>query len=389
MNQQVIAPNVREYLLEHLHDHPAHFLMSSHPFEIDAKELTQQLIGLQKAQKKFPELFENSAVIFPPKVNLEQTSSHITALYKSQMVQGRSMVDLTGGWGVDVSAFAKAGFQSTHVEVSKELHPYAVQLFKAQNLNVVSYSHDGIDYVYDQLDYADLIYLDPGRKTSASPKAIQLKDYEPNILEHLDILFQKCSQVLIKTSPMLDIQAGISQLRNIAEVHVVAVKNEVKELLWLLKKEAENPMIIGVNLETDQPFFKFDYTVDQSLSVFSSPLTYIYEPNATIMKGQGFKTLAADYGVDKLDHNAHLFTSDALINFPGRTFKVKRVIPYQPKQVKKLFGKSGRGVVTRNFKNTVKQLRDKFQLSEHEIDYLFFTSVHGKGAVVIEAEKLG
>lgn len=387
MNLQVTAPQVRAYLLEHIHDHPAHFLMSSHPFDLEAKELTQQLVGLQKAQKKFPDLFNNSEVVFPPKINLEQTSSQITAFYKSQLVKGRTMVDLTGGWGVDVSAFAKAGFQSTHLEVSASLQPYAVQLFKAQGLKVVSHALDGIDFVYDQLDYADVIYLDPGRKTTASPKAIQLQDYEPNVLDHLDILFQKCNAVLIKTSPMLDLHAGVSQLRNIAEVHIVAVKNEVKELLWLLKKDAVSTSVVCVNLESDQPDFKFDFKTDQSCTNFSEPLKYIYEPNATIMKSQGFKSLAEDYGVYKLDHNAHLFTSASRVDFPGRIFEVQRVIPYQPKQVKKLFGKSGRGVVTRNFKNTVKQLRDKFQFTEHDTDYLFFTSVNGKGAVVIEAVK--
>lgn len=388
MNLEVIAPAIRAYLLEHIQEHPAQFLLRSHPFDLDPKVLTQQLVGLQKAQKKFPELFENNQVIFPPKVNLEQTSSAITAAYKAQLISGKSMIDLTGGWGIDVSAFAKAGFQTTHIEQSALLQPYAVKLFEALRLSVHSECDDGMDYVYDKLDFVDLIYLDPGRKTSASPKAVQLQDYEPNVLEHLEILMHKCNYVLIKTSPMLDLHAGIYQLGQVEQVHIVAVKNEVKELLWLLKKGSTETEVICVNLDTEQPVVRFRFGEVHLDQQFSAPLTYLYEPNAAIMKSQGFHTLCDRFKVFKIDSNAHLFTSDEWVDFPGRAFKVNSVQAYQPKKIKKLFGKSGRGVVTRNFKNTVKQLREKFQFTEHDTHYLFFTSVYGKGATVIEAQKL-
>jgi len=109
MNLAILHDDVRDYLLKNVHENPAGFSLRKHPFkQLTTAELVQQLVGLQKARLKFPLLFENPLVIYPPKENLEQTSSWTTAMYKTTLIKGRSMVDLTGGFGVDVSAFAKA-----------------------------------------------------------------------------------------------------------------------------------------------------------------------------------------------------------------------------------------------------------------------------------------
>ena len=383
----LLKPEIRKYLLEHLTEHPADFLLRSHPFQIDSKALTQQLVGLQKSQKKFPELHQHPEILFPPKVNLEQTSSATTALYKSHIVSGNSMVDLTGGWGVDVLAFAKAGFQSTHIERDKELQAYSKHLLIALQLDVKSLNLDGIEYAYEHLDYVDLIYMDPSRKTEKSAKAVRLEDYEPDVLEHLELLLHKCNYLMIKTSPMLDIKMGMEQLKLVSQLHVVSVKNEVKELLWILEREPVQTQIHCVNLETDQLTLMYNYDEVQSQNEYADPMNYLYEPNASIMKAQAFDALTLDYAVKKLDTNTHLFTSQDLVVFPGRVFKIAAVHPYKPKLIKKLFGKQNRGVVTRNFKNSVKELRAKFQIGEDDSQYLFFTQIHGGKPVVIECEK--
>lgn len=388
IDTDLLKPEIRNYLLEHLTDHPADFLMRSHPFPVDSKALTQQLVGLQKSLKKFPELHQHPAVLFPPKVNLEQTSSATTAAYKAQILDGKSMVDLTGGWGVDVLAFAKAGFQCTHIERNIDLHTYSKRLFQAFDLDVEAIAGDGIEYAYDDLDYVDLIYMDPSRKTDKSTKAVRLEDYEPDVLEHLELLLHKCKYLMIKTSPMLDIRMGMELLKQVNQLHVVSVKNEVKELLWILENEPSETQIYCVNLETDQNPLVFNYDDEKLSDAYSNPLNFLYEPNASIMKAQAFQTLTKDYGVQKLEVNTHLFTHQNLMDFPGRAFKVIATHPYKPKLIKKLFGKQNRGVVTRNFKNSVKELRTKFQIGEDDTNYLFFTQIVGGKSVVIECEKV-
>ncbi len=387
MNSLVLHPEVRSYLLDHLHNNPSDFILKSHPFDqLTARELTQQLIGLQKSRTKFPEFFENDQIIFPPKVNLEQTSSALTARYKAQLGKGETMIDLTGGYGVDVSAFAKEKFKTTHIEREASLQEYASQLFRALNNQVTSHCADGIKFLESSREIYDLIYLDPSRKTAKSSKAILLEDYEPNVIQHLELLLSKAKQLMIKTSPMLDITAGMQQLNYVSEIHVVAVKNEVKELLWLLEKDTITTSVTCVNLATDrEPFtYKLDAIHEPNIVSIGA---FLYEPNVALMKAQAFNAISEQYGIGKLALGSHLYSSDRLIDFAGRRFKVIAVHDYKPKVIKRLYGKGNYGVVTRNFRETVSQLRNKFQLGEHEINYLFFTTVDNT-ATVIEVEKL-
>jgi 16S rRNA G966 N2-methylase RsmD len=388
MNHAILHDDVRNYILEHIHENAGAFALRKHPFNnLSIQELAQQLVGLQKAQLKFPALFENSQIIYPPKENLEQTSSWTTAVYKAALINGCSMVDLTGGFGIDVSAFAKAYPQTTHVELNGTLQELAVQLFKAQGLNTKSVVANGMEFLAELAAPVDLIYLDPSRKTAAHAKAVMLEDYEPRIMDYLDLLFSKATTVMVKTSPMLDISAGLQSLKHVSEIHIVAVKNEVKELLWILKKNAATAQIIAVNLETTHPAMKLVLPLKTGLAPISPPLTYLYEPNTAVMKSMAFNDLCAQYLLAKLDQDAHLFTSDKLLDFPGRVFKINHVMPYKPKEVKKRYGASNSGVVTRNFRESVAQLRTKYKLAESETNYLFFTSIAGT-YMVIEAVKM-
>ncbi|PRP66138.1 THUMP-like domain-containing protein [Nonlabens agnitus] len=387
MNHQLLQPQVRAYLLQHLHENAAVFLLRSHPFQIDNKELAQQLIGLQKAHYKFPVLFENDQVIYPPKVNLEQTSSWETAVYKGSIIKGDSMIDLTGGMGIDDIAFAKAYSTTIHIELDPTLQQIANHNFKALNSGIESHQGNGISFLTSTEETFDLIYLDPSRKTAATNKAVLLADYEPDVTKYQDLLFEKGATIMMKTSPMLDITAGMRQLAHVSQIHIVAVKNEVKELLWILNRNSTQTQVTAVNLATDQPDFK--YTLDQDAPIQMAELQkYLYEPNAAIMKSQAFGELSAQFQVSKIDQDAHLFTHDEIIKFPGRSFEVLSVQDYKPKAIKRQFGKGAHAVVTRNFRESVKKIRTIFNFTEHETNYLFFTSIAGRGPVVIEAIKI-
>jgi hypothetical protein len=389
MNLLVIKAEVDEYLRCHLHEKAAVFMLKKHPFQhISNLELTQQLVGLQKARYKFPILFENRQILYPPKVNLEQTSSEVTAMFKSKLFEIDSMIDVTGGFGIDVYAFAKVCAKTVHLESSVNLQPYAQQLFKTQSFLTQSSCTDGVEFLKETSDSYDLIYLDPSRKTETNSKAIQLKDYEPSVIDHLDLLLRKSKRVMIKTSPMLDITAGIKQLQKVSLLYVVAVKNEVKELLWILTDTEDDQIVVTcVNLQTEQPDFKTLWGKQLNAS-YSKPLRYLYEPNAAVMKSQQFDALIMQYYLKKLDQGAHLFTSNQFIDFPGRVFKTISVVENKPKNINRLFAKTARGIVTRNNKESVAQLRKRYKFTEHETDYLFFTSSQELGPIIIEAVKI-
>jgi hypothetical protein len=362
-------------------------MLKKHPFDgVTNQELTQQLIGLQKAKSKFPSLFKTENVIYPPKVNLEQTSSEISAQYKASLIEGNEVIDLTGGYGIDAVAFCKAGKNTTHIELNPELQVYSQELFKTLDLAIISYCGDGIDYLKQQDKKYHTIYLDPSRKTKEKVKAILLEDYEPNVIQHEELLLSKSDQIIIKTSPLLDIKAGLSQLSHVAEIHVVAYKNEVKELLWIIKEKNQDTSIKCVHLHSNDPIVESKLITNQNARL--QPVSkFLFEPNAAVMKSQQFDHISHFYKVDKIDVNSHFFTSVKNLNFPGRSFKVNGVTPYKPKEVKQKYAKSNYGVISRNFRESVAQLRKKYQLGEHDTKYLIFTQELGK-SVVIEAEKL-
>jgi len=208
---------------------------------ITNRELVEQIEAKKKSAKKLPTWFNANNIYYPKKINIEQTSSEITARYKSEYIAGKSLLDITGGFGIDSYFFSKKIDTTLHCEIDKKLseivrHNY--QILGVKNINTIC--ADGIVYLKENNQLYDWIYVDPSRRSNIKGKVFQLSDCLPNIGRHLNLLFKRSKKILIKTSPLLDISKGISELKNVAALHIVAVNNEVKELLWFDRKYQEN-----------------------------------------------------------------------------------------------------------------------------------------------------
>ncbi|MCB0736185.1 MAG: class I SAM-dependent methyltransferase [Bacteroidetes bacterium] len=320
-----------------------------------AIQLANQLFGRQQMGKKLPTWVGNSQVLFPPKINLEQTSSEQTAKHKFNPFSGELAVDLTAGFGVDSYYLSKRFKRVFACEKNAELSILAQHNAKqmgAENLSFLN--EDGIEWLKTFNEPIDLIYLDPSRRTSKG-KVVRLEDYEPNLLECHDLLFSKAEKVLVKASPLLDLKLAIDQLKQVAEIRVVSVRNECKELLFLLTKNAaKSPQIIAQNLESDEPDFTFNFEQETAVAPsFSEAQEYLYLPNSSILKAGAFNVVAQEFGLKKLHANTHLYTSNSQLgSFPGRIFKV----------VEAKFSKAK--VVVRNYKNDEKTIRKKLKLAQ-------------------------
>jgi len=212
----------------------------------------------------------------------------------------------------------------------------------------------------------------------------------PNIPEHIDLLFKHTSNVLIKVSPMLDMTIGISELKNTKAIHIVAVNNDVKELLFVLSKEYKGEIIINtLNIKGEKrEIFEFRYSSEIIAKAdFSLPLTYLYEPNAAILKSGAFKSIAEKLNVYKLHQHSHLYTSTELIKFPGRAFKIIKQITYNKNTIKNALGKSKANITTRNFPESVSQLKKKFNIKDGGDIYVFFTTNIDDEKIVIVCKK--
>ena len=390
-NRLLLENLVQSFIQKNLNTDIAQLLFKGSPFEhISIQELVGQIEAKKRAESKLPTWFKTPNIYYPNKLNIEQSSSEITAHYKTKLISGLSIIDLSGGFGVDSYYFSKKFKEVTHCEINECLSSIADHNFKMLGTeNIISISDDGIIYLKNTGKQFDWIYADPSRRNEIKGKVFMLKDCDPNIPDNLETLLQYGYHILIKASPMLDISKALTELRFTKEVHVLAVQNEVKELLFVLKKNYQKEIRIkAVNIQKEIiDSFESIYKNDHEAS-YSLPQTYLYEPNSAIMKTGLFNEVSHQLKLSKLHINSHLYTSRELINFPGRRFKISKILPYSPKEIKKHFPLLKANVTVRNFPENVAQIRKKTKLKDGGSEYLFFTTDINNRHIVLVCSKV-
>ena len=358
---------------------------------VTQKELAEQIEAKKKCKNKLPTWFNTLEIYYPNKLNIEQTSSEQTAKYKSNLVAGKLLLDSTGGLGVDSYFLAQKIDVIHHCELDKKLSKIAshnAQKLAVKNINF--HATDGLLFLNNSSEKFDWVFSDPSRRNTIKEKVFLLEDCSPNIPKKLELIFNKTQNLLLKTSPIYDIKQGLRELKYVKEIHIVAIQNEVKELLWILEKEySDTPAIKTINLTKNQTQI-FDFKIyqekEQSASL-SSPLKYLYEPNAAILKAGAFKSVGNHFSLYKLHEHSHLYTSEKLIDFPGRCFKIESCILYNKKAVKNLKLKKA-NVSIRNFSESVASIRKKHNIKDGGQDYLFFSTDLNEQKFVIHCLKV-
>ena len=391
MNKNILHTEVQNYINENLHVNIEELIFKGSPFkDITIQELANQLVAKQKSEKKLPTWFTSQNIYYPAKISIEQTSSEITANYKSNLLLGNSIIDITGGFGVDCLAFSKNFKEVIHCEINNDLSEIVAHNYKELGIsNIQTIATDGLEYLKNTSQKFDCIYIDPSRRSDIKGKVFLLKDCLPNVPENLDFLFEKSDTILIKNSPILDITSTINELKFVKEIHIVAVNNEVKELLFLLKKEFEDLVKVKTFnlLKNKKQSFSFYLKSDIDFE-YSLPQKYLYEPNAAILKSGGFNEVASQLKTYKLHQHSHLYTSDELIeDFPGRIFEIISVFPYNKKKLKREIIVDKANITTRNFPKTVAQIRKETKLKDGGDTFLFFSTNLKNELIVINCVK--
>ena len=391
MNTAILNTNVQQFISENLKTDITKLILKGSPFsDVSIQELASQIVAKQKAEHKLASWFRTQQIYYPSKINIEQTSSEHTANYKSNLVNGASIIDITGGFGIDCFYFSKRFEAVTHCEINAELSTIVAHNFKQLKINnITTFSGDAFDFLRSTKEKFDCIYIDPSRRDAVKGKVFLLQDCIPNVPENIDFLFSKTNQILIKTSPILDITSAINELKFVKEVHVIAIHNEVKELLFLLDKEHSKSIEIKtVNIGKEETkTFHFTYKEDL-YSEYSEPLSYLYEPNSAILKSGGFHQITNQLNVSKLQQHSHLYTADILLDFPGRTFKIEQVLSYDKKKLKKLLPENKANITIRNFPKTVAQIRKETKIKEGGTIFIFFTTNFKNELTVVICRKI-
>ena len=390
MNESILNTDIQNFINKNIQGDPVKLILKGSPFfDVTIQDIAEQIEAKNKCKKKLPTWFQAKNIYYPNKLNVEQTSSEITAKYKAGLMSGDSIIDITGGFGVDCFAFAEKFKAVTHCEINTELSSISKHNFEVLGIdNIKTIAKNGIDYLENTRKTYDWIYVDPSRRNDEKGKVFLLEDCMPNIPKNMASLFQFTDNILVKTSPVLDISSAVFELENVKEVHVIAVQNEVKEVLYILKKNYNGRIqfkTINITKEQNQVF---DFNLMDVKANYSFPLKYLYEPNAAILKSGGFVEVSKILNLGKLHIHSHLYTSEKLTDFPGRRFQILKNIPYNKKRLLKLIPSNKANITTRNFPETVAQIRKKTGLKEGGNVYLFFTTDMEGDRKVLICEKV-
>ncbi|WP_264564534.1 THUMP-like domain-containing protein [Flavobacterium sp. N3904] len=392
MNFDLINPEIQEFINLNIGENISKLALQKNPFPIvEWVSILNQISAKTKAKDKLPTWFATQNIIYPSKISVEQTSSEKTAIYKASIVSGENLIDLTGGFGVDDYFFSLKVKNIIHCEINIELSNIVKHNFKQLSANnITCYAEDSFETLSNLKTKWDWIYIDPSRRNDTKGKVFMLKDCLPNVPENLDFYFKKTNSILIKTAPILDISAGITELKHIKSIHLVAVENEVKELLWELRKDyTETITIKTINIAKEKKEV-FDFKINKVTKTpsYSLPQRFIYEPNSAIMKSGGFDEVALFYDLNKLHKHSHLYTSDEHMTFPGRIFEIEKSFLYHKNEMKLYLENKKANITTRNFPESVENIRKKWKIKEGGNLYCFFTTDVNNNKIVLICTKI-
>ncbi|MDQ0639765.1 16S rRNA G966 N2-methylase RsmD [Pedobacter sp. W3I1] len=389
MNNKLLAKAIQDYISANLNADVNQIALAKSPFEgITAAELATQIISKKKSEKKLPTWFNTDDIYYPAVLSIEQTSSEITAKYKSKLAKGDTLIDITGGFGIDSYYFSQKVKAVTHCEINPELS--AIAQHNAQALhatNIEFKAEDGVAYIQTSDKTFDTIYVDPARRAEKG-KVFMLKDCTPDISSNLENLLEKSSRIIVKTAPLLDISAGLSELKQVSEIHIVSIKNECKELLWIIDKGYNgDTKIIAVTLnnwiEKDFSFYRSSSNASVQFTDNLNIGDYLYEPDAALLKSGAFNLIGTTYSLLKLHPQTQLFSATTINkDFPGRIFKIEAILTTG--ELKKQENLKG-NVIVRNYPAKPEDLVKKYKIKPDRDQFLIFTKVGNDENIVVKA----
>lgn len=393
-----LTREIKDFIALHSRDDVASLLLNAKKYpEFDMSFIAAQIQARRQIKDKLPLWYACDSLVFPSKVAAEQCSSEQTAVYKQRLVgEDVTLCDLTGGLGIDSYFFSLKVKLVTYVE---RFHEYCeaaqnnFDILQAGKIQVVE--SDSLDYL-ERISSVDVFYIDPARRGEGNKRVFALQDCEPDLVQIKPHLFEKAPLVIAKISPMADIRHTLSLLPETREVHVLSVKNECKELVFVMEREktVSEAMVYCVNYTSSgmEQCFNFMFSAEQNtLSPVAHGLKqYLYEPNASILKAGAFKSIACRMGVEKLHISSHLYTSDTEVpDFPGRRFVVDEVIKFSGKHCSNLYRTIPQANITvRNFPLTVDEIRKRTKIKEGGEVYLFATTLGNDEKVLISCHKI-
>lgn len=371
--------HLQDFIWEHRLDDPQRLALAGKKYpHVPIAYVAGQVDFLQKIQKKVPSWYRKG-LQFPAAVSMEQASSEATARFKSGLVRGKKMADLTGGLGIDCAFLGRSFEEVVYVEMNRALLETTRHNYGVLGIEHTAFVHASAeDFLGATPDSFDLIYLDPSRRNDRKGKVFMLQDCSPNILEIKALALEKAPRILLKTAPLLDIHLTLKQLGCVSQVWVVSWNDECREVLYLLERTLtipEQALVHAIDIGKDEKVldFQFNYANEHQANVeFALPQAFLYEPNTAVLKAGAFRSFGQKLGLKKLHPHTHLYTSAVYVpEVPGRSFVIEAVCKYDRKSIAMHVADGKANISTRNFPDNAEQVRKKLGLADGGSTYIF------------------
>jgi THUMP domain-like len=394
--EQIKTPEIYEIILKYRKILPTNLSLKLNKNKmLPHRAISEQVSCFQKSKRKLPSFVDKSLLF--DKIALEQSSSEFTAKYKSSLISGNKLIDLTGGLGIDDIFFANSFNRITYCELNKvisQIFSYNLDVLRLKNIGIIN--NDSIEILRSQDDNSfDWIYIDPARRDE-NRRSVDLEYCAPNVYDNMELFFQKSRNVMIKVAPAFDLTEAIRRFENLAEIHVISVDGECKEVLLLLEKSANNlaPKVFSITLNSknEQKFILNDRFSKIREKPISELNQYFYEPDCAVIKSKLTPLLAKNLGLSFINNGSPFLTSSKLVNdFPGRSFKVVTSMNFNEKEIKKYLKQNGilkANIARRDFRLSVVEIRKMLKLKDGGDIYLFFTSDLNRRNTMIVTKKI-
>jgi hypothetical protein len=360
--------------------------------------LAEQLKLYPKAIYKLPTFTKASCWLSSK--SYEQCSSEASAKLKSSLFSGEKLLDLSGGLGVDDVFFSETFKEVTSLDPDENLNILVrVNFQKLQKNNIHRLDIKAESFLKSTIEHYSLIYLDADRRVS-NHKSKLLETGSPDYFSLEQEIFGKTNCVLLKLSPLIDLDYCIEKLNHLKQIIIVSVQNEVKEVLCLLDNTHLNEITISnyfidksgeIISELQAPNNKRKLQAGNLSTEFGD---YFFEASAGLIKSGLDKLFAFENKLEPISQTGFYFTGNtaeiAHLGF-GRIFKILS---------KQVYSKTGfrtylknetikqANFSARDFGMSTEELKQTFSIKDGGEDYFFFGKSKNQTKWVFHTQKI-
>ncbi len=330
------------------------------------EQLTQAKLR-HKYASKLPVTLRCEEFRFPDSLAAEQsTGDDIAEFHASLIEEGDTVLDMTCGLGIDAFHIARRASKVTACELKQHVASAASHNAAALGLaNVTVVNTDSIEWLRNRTERFDVIFIDPARRSRTGGRVFALADCEPDVTAILPLLCQHAERVVIKASPMLDVSRTVDELGGDADILLIGSAGECKELVAVIPGSGQiKSVTIGHGEFTFTRAEENAAVVDFGLP---APGDFFYEPYPAVMKSGAMKLLAARFGLTKIAHDTHLYFGNRQTEFPGKTYVIEAIVPFDKRGIKQVAALTADGaeVAVRNFGGLkAEELRKRLNVKE-------------------------